>query len=149
MGAMHFEVAIDATRERVWQVMLADETYRHWTAAFSEGSYYVGDWSAGSRILFLAPDPATGREGGMVARIADSRLHEYVSIQHLGTIEDGEEHLDSSWTNAFENYALEEDDGATRLTVSLTHVPDEYTGMMGDLWPKALQVLKDICEHSQ
>ena len=35
--------------------MLADDTYREWTSAFHPGSYYKGDWSEGSKILFLGP----------------------------------------------------------------------------------------------
>ena len=44
MQTQHFSIMIDAPKEKVWHSMLDDETYRDWTAAFSEGSYYEGAW---------------------------------------------------------------------------------------------------------
>jgi uncharacterized protein YndB with AHSA1/START domain len=68
MEKLHFEILINAPRERVWDVMLADETYRDWTSAFHPGSYFKGDWSEGSKMLFLGPNE-DGSEGGMVSTI--------------------------------------------------------------------------------
>ncbi len=62
MEKQHFSIVIKAPKEKVWNTMLEDDTYRKWTEPFAPGSYYKGDWSKGSKILFLAPGEK-GRDG--------------------------------------------------------------------------------------
>ncbi|MBK8800877.1 MAG: hypothetical protein IPN71_02260 [Fibrobacteres bacterium] len=71
MSKLRFSITIQAPKAKVWNTMLADSTYRLWTEVFHAGSHYVGDWSQGSKILFLGPDPDTGMLGGMVSRIKE------------------------------------------------------------------------------
>ena len=129
--------------------MLDDKTYREWTAAFNPGSYYKGDWSKGSKILFLGPDPKTGEEGGMVSRIAENKPYEFISIEHLGIVKNGVEDTTSEearkWAPAFENYTFKEKGGATEVLVEMD-IEDENKKMFEEMWPKALQKLKEIAE---
>ena len=147
MIRLHFSIVIDAPREKVWETMLGDATYRLWTTAFSPGSYYVGDWSEGSKILFLGP----GEKGemGMVSRIAESRRPERVSIEHLGVVRDGKEDTSpeavKGWAGAHENYTFKEKGGATELLVD-TDTTEEYKSMFEETWPRALKTLKDLAE---
>ena len=55
MTRLHYSVDIDAPRQRVWDVLWDDRTYRDWTSAFMEGSHAVSDWREGSKIQFLDP----------------------------------------------------------------------------------------------
>ncbi len=55
MQKLHFKIDINAPKEKVWHTMLDDKTYRIWTEAFMPGSYYKGDWSKGSKMLFIGP----------------------------------------------------------------------------------------------
>lgn len=150
MQKLHFSIIIDAPREKVWHAMLDDEPYREWTAAFNPGSYYKGDWSKGSKILFLGPDPKTGEEGGMVSRIADNKLYEFMSIEHLGVVHNGVEDTTSEearkWTPAFENYTFKEKDGKTELLVDLDS-EEEYAEMFTTMWKDALPKLKEVAER--
>jgi len=91
MQKIHFSIIINAPREKVWETMLGEATYPQWTNSFSPGSYFKGSWDEGSKILFLGQNPDGTGEGGMVSRIKESRLHEFVSIEHLGTISNGVE----------------------------------------------------------
>lgn len=149
MNALHFSIVINAPKAKVWHTMLDDKTYRVWTEAFNAGSHYVGDWSKGSRILFLGPDPNTGKMGGMVSRIAENRLHEYISIEHLGMVQDGVEDTNSdavkAWAGAHENYTFKEKNGKTELLVDM-EITEEFKEMFEDIWPKALQKLKELAE---
>ena len=76
---------------------------------FTAGSYYSGDWSKGSKILFLGPGE-DGKTSGMVARIAENRPYEFISIEHLGEVVNGVEDLTSekvkSWAGAHEDYTF-------------------------------------------
>ena len=140
-----FKAIIDAPKEVVWEAMLGADSYTQWTAPFCEGGYFTGTWEEGSRMEFLAPNG-----DGMVAEIAAVRPHEFVSIRHLGEIRDGVEDTASesvkAWAPVYENYSFEETaDAATELTVDLDTL-QEYEDYMLSAYPKALAVLKEICE---
>ncbi len=149
MEKLHFEIHINAPREKVWDTMLADATYRIWTTPFSPGSYYKGDWSEGSKIIFLGPHPDGGGEGGMVSRIKANRLHEFISIEHIGMVQNGVEDTTSDevkkWTPAFENYTFTPKDGGTMVLVEMD-INEEYKTMFEGMWPKSLAILKELCE---
>jgi len=149
MQKLNFKIDINAPKEKVWHTMLDDATYRLWTTPFSEGSYYKGDWSKGSKILFLGPNPETGKEGGMVSRIAENKHYEYISIEHLGIINDGVEDTTSDevkiWAGALENYTFKEVNGKTTVLVNMD-INDEYKEMFEGMWPKALKKLKELAE---
>lgn len=146
MKKMVFNTFVDAPREKVWDAMLAPDTYRDWTSAFCPGSTYEGSWEPGSRIRFLGPDG-----GGMFSEIAQSRPHELVSIRHLGLVKDGVEDTTSemarAWAGALETYVLSESGAATDLRVEVEATPD-FEEFMTGAWPKALARLKEICERA-
>ncbi len=149
MQKSHFEIYINAPKEKVWDTMLGDATYREWTKAFNVGSYYKGDWSQGSKILFLGPNPDGSGEGGMVSRVQENRQYEFVSVEHVGMIQNGVEDTTSEevkkWIPAFENYTFTEKDGGTEVSVDLD-LADEYKKMFDEMWPKALLLLKELAE---
>lgn len=145
MKTLTFEVTIQAPRALVWSTMLSPEGYRAWTSAFAEGSHYEGSWSAGEKIHFLSPSG-----DGMSSVIAENRPEEFVSIRHLGMIENGVEDTTSdkvrAWAPAYENYLLADVPGGCKLTVSLDTAP-EWEQYMQDTFPKALALLKGLCER--
>ena len=152
---MHFEIEINATVQKVWDTMLADATYREWTETFHTGSYYKGDWSEGSKMLFLGPDENSNKEGGMVSRIKENRKYEFISIEHLGVVTDGVEDTTSeqvmTWLPAFENYTFTDKGGHTLLVIDMEMPETAEAKMMKEMfegmWPKALLKLKEICER--
>ncbi len=151
MQKIHFTVQINAPKEKVWDTMLGDSTYREWTASFHEGSYYKGDWSEGSKMLFLGPDESGKKDGGLVSRIKENRKYEFLSIEHIGLVMDGVEDTESDearkWTPAFENYTFTEKDGGTEVSIDMDIVNEEYKEMFEGMWPKALLKLKEITER--
>lgn len=146
LETLTFETSIAASPHRVWDVMLADETYRQWTEAFTAGSHYEGKWEVGARMRFLDPNG-----GGMISEISELRPAEFLSIKMLGWIIDGVEDTESeavtSWAPGYETYTLEASDGGTVLRVTSDSLP-EYKAMMEAAWPNALARLKQICEET-
>ncbi|HEX4954758.1 MAG TPA: SRPBCC domain-containing protein [Thermoanaerobaculia bacterium] len=144
MNTLHFAITIDAPRAAVWKTMIAPETYRLWTADFAQGSYFEGSWAEGERIRFLGPDGS-----GMVAVIAENRLHEIISIQHLGFVANGVEDTESeavkAWAPLFETYRFTDAGSATEVQVDMDIWP-EHQDYMAETWPKALAKLKALCE---
>jgi hypothetical protein len=144
MKTLHFSTVINAPRQAVWDVMLGAETFRAWTAAFAEGSYFEGAWEQGQKIRFLIPDGS-----GMTSMIAESRPYEFISIKHLGVVKDGVDDTESEaardWAPAYENYTFLDAGSATALKVDVDAPPD-FEAFMEDAWPKALAKLKALCE---
>ena len=138
MAKLQYTITIQAPRALVWETMLAPATYRQWTTAFCEGSYYEGSWEKGSTIRFLSPSGE-----GMRAEIAENRHHEHLSILHKACITaTGEEvPLDP----AFENYSFRDSGSGTELQVE-ADTDEKYEAMFADMWPRSLEALKALCE---
>lgn len=144
MTDLHYAIQINAPREKVWRALLEDATYREWTTVFMPGSHFEGDWSEGSKMLFLGPDPEGGKEGGMAAMVKENRPQEFISLEYHAEIRNGVETPMEG--NGFENYTLEDKDGGTEVSIDLLGLPEEYKDMFNDAWPKALEKLKEIAE---
>lgn len=151
MQKLHFSIVINKQKEHVWNTMLNIDTYRLWTDVFAPDwpdSHYVGDWSKGSKMLFIAPDEK-GQMSGMVSRIRENLPYQYLSIEHIGIVQDGKEDTSSEavkeWAGALENYTFKEIDGTTEVSVDMD-IGEEYEEMFQETWPKALQKLKELAE---
>jgi len=144
MKRSDFTIKINAPREKVWEVLWNDSTYREWTKVFSEGSRAVSDWKEGSKVQFLSE---TGE--GMFSKIAKKVPNEFMSFTHLGVMKDGKElPIDKEtekWSGAQENYTLKEAGGLTELKVELDTV-DDYQEYFNETFPKALAKVKDLAE---
>jgi len=145
MEKLNFSIKINAPREKVYKMMLEDESYRKWTEAFYPGSYAETDWKKGSKALFLGPD-----KDGMVSRIAENIPNEFVSIEHLGLVNKGVEDTTSEaakpWAGAMENYTFRDSEGGTEVLVDMDS-DENYSKMFNEMWPKALGKLKEISEE--
>ena len=151
MKKINLETVINASREKVWDAIVNEPKYRRWTSAFGETSHFEGGWNKGDTIRFLAINKE-GKKEGMVSEIAESNYPEYISIKHLGYIVNGIDDTTSEeirkWAPAFENYTLEkvgEDKTLFKLEMDCI---DEYYDLMMDLWPKAMDKLKEVSEKN-
>lgn len=149
MKKLQYTITIDAPQQAVWNTVVGDASYRDWTSAFNPGSYFEGGWEKGDEIRFLGPDPETGKLGGMYSRIHDSRPFEFVSIEHVGMIQDGQidttSEMVKKWTPAFENYTFKAVDGGTELVIDLD-TSEDFVEDFDEAWPQALQRVKALAE---
>jgi hypothetical protein len=145
---LHFEVRINASKEKVYNTMLDEKYYTQWTSAFNPGSSFRGSWEKGSRIEFLGQD-GKGEIGGMISMIRENQPFRFVSIEHIGIIENGKEIMDSeqalSWSGAMENYTFRDENKSTLLLIDID-ILREFRSFMVEAWPRALKALKEICE---
>lgn len=148
MKKIQFEYFINAAPERVYQVMLAPDTYQKWTAAFNPSSHFKGNWDEGSSIYFVGTDEQ-GNKGGMVSRIQKNIPASCVCIEHLGVLQDGKEVLEGPeielWKGCMECYYFLPSGQGTNLKVELDTI-ESFKSYFSETWPKALEVLKDLCE---
>lgn len=145
---LHFETTINNSPDIVFRIMLEDEAFRKWTVPFNPTSRFTGSWEKGDRILFLGTEP-DGKSGGMLCRIRENIPGKFLSIESVREVVDGkevtgEEHP-GSWRGSLENYSLKLTDGRTLLCVD-TDIPADFKPFFLEKWPKALEILKELCE---
>lgn len=146
--ALHYEIIIKANPQTVWDIMLGKDTYPKWTAIFKEGSYFEGDWSLNSEMLFLGPDDE-GNIGGMASRITENIPQEVLSIEHYGVVNNGvvdtDEESIKMWAPAYETYHFSQADAGTDLRVEMK-MNESFDDYFNETWPLALVHLRDLCE---
>ena len=140
MEKLSFEIEINAIPEKVWSVLWGDISYRQWTTAFTEGSFYMGTLEEGSTVKFLDP-----KNNGMYSRVEKNIPHEEMKFVHLGEIYDGIE-TPRDWGEATERYILKEDDEGTNLTVEI-QTPSEFKEFFEEKFPTALGIVKNLSEN--
>ena len=144
--SLRFTESIQAAPERVWETMLARPTYEAWTRPFSEGSTYEGTWGEGERIRVLGPGGC-----GVLAEVAAFRPAEFLSLHHIGEVRDGVEAPglpeSGGCAGPFENYTLTRLETGTELVVEVD-VKAEYEEFMAEAFPKALAILRELCEEA-
>ncbi len=152
MNELQFKTSINAPVSKIYDYMLGisnKSTYEQWVSVFNPTSTYEGSWDKGSKILFLGLDE-NGEKGGMVSRIIENNLYQFLSIQHYGLFMGNKEITEGpeveKWANGIENYTFEENNGTTTITVDL-QITEDLIDYMNETFPKALDNLKKICEE--
>lgn len=148
LDTIHFQTIIKAPVDTVYRTMLDQQTYQAWTAVFNPTSRYEGSWEKGAKIHFLGEDKE-GNCGGMVSRIKENIPTRFVSIEHLGILQNGQEITTGpeveAWAGSLENYTFTEEDGQTLVSVDADSNKD-FHAYFFETWPKALAKLKELCE---
>jgi uncharacterized protein YndB with AHSA1/START domain len=146
---LHFEIMIAAPAEKVQRLMLADQSYREWTALFNPGSFYEGSWDEGAEIRFIGLNE-NGEKEGMIGHIAVHKPQQYVSIAYTGVMDKGVDRFTGPDVDALasgrEEYRFVARDGHTLLVIDMDD-PGPYADYFKETWPLALQKLKEICER--
>lgn len=150
MKKLHLEKLINAPRQKVWENIVNEAPYKEWAAEFMPGSTFEGSWEKGAKIQFVSKNEQ-GELEGMSSEIADNRPQEFISIKHVGFIKNGIEDTTSEevkkWTPSYENYTLTEQDGKTLFALDMD-VAEDYEEMFKEMWPKAMDKLKEISERA-
>ena len=147
MKKIQFHIDIQAPREKVWDILWQDSSYRKWTSVFAEGSHAVSTWNEGEKILFI--DPAGS---GMYSMIEKMDVPVLMSFKHLGVLKDGKElpSDDAStqkWSGAHETYTLKENGASTRLDVTMD-TEESHKEYFENTFPKALAIVKELSERT-
>jgi uncharacterized protein YndB with AHSA1/START domain len=145
---LHFEIPINAPVQRVYSTMLDQQQYQQWTAAFNPSSHYKGTWETSSTMHFVGIDK-DGNEEGMVSVVRENIPNKFLSVEHLGMLKGGKEITTGpeveGWAGALENYTFRGEGGKTVVLVDMDAHP-EFTAYFRETWPKALALLKQLCE---
>lgn len=148
MQILHFSTTINAPVVKVRSTMLNHPTYEQRISAF--GEWWTYEWSRDkwSDIRFI---DTSGQ--GMISKILENKLYEYISIQNLWEIMYNKktnklETLIYESESIYENYTFSKiDKSTTKLDIEMTGLPDAYGDMFREMRPKALVILKKLCQQ--
>ncbi|MBT8220447.1 MAG: SRPBCC domain-containing protein [Bacteroidia bacterium] len=148
METLQFSVLIEASPEVVYKTIIDPSHFQKWTSIFSPTSYFEGNWAEGSKMRFLAKDEE-GNLSGMLSRIKKNTPNQFISIEHYGWIQNDKEVTAGkdveAIKGALENYTITKEDNLTKVTIDSDAFP-EMEDFFLETWPKALEILKEICE---
>lgn len=149
MEKLQFTIDIPAPALKVYEAMLglnSKSTYESWASVFNPTSTYEGSWNKGDKIYFVGTDEK-GEKAGMISQVEENNPAVFVSVRHYGFVQGNEEvtegEMVEKWAGGHENYTFTENKGNTKVTVDID-VIDEYLDYFKDMYPKALEALKNI-----
>jgi hypothetical protein len=144
METLEFKIEINASKQKVWEVLWNDLTYRQWTNVFCEGTYAVSDWNEGSKIHFLSPNG-----DGMNSIIEKKIDNEYIVFKHISELKDfiamSVDEKSEEWSGAKEIYTLSETNGRTDLNVKMD-VIEKYVDYFNSTFRQGLEIVKKLSE---
>ncbi len=144
MKELQYSIEIDAPRERVWDTLWQDATFRDWASIIDPETYMVGDLKEGNEIQFISA--ANGY--GVTSLVKKVIVGEFLLLNHSADTQDtGKREREKEWTGGEESYSLTEKDHKTTLKVAFG-VPPEMEEYFKVAYPKALERVKVLAERS-
>jgi len=144
MRKLHFTIAIQASKERVWNTLWEDKTFRDWASNIDEGTYMEGVMIEGNEVQFISFVNGYG-----VTSLVEKLIpNEFVLFRQMADTKDsGERERENEWTGGTESYSLAEKDAITTLTVDMDVPPGQEENFKNSL-PKALERVKILAEKT-
>ena len=145
MTTLEFKIEINTSKEKVWNTLWNDETYRKWTNVFCEGTYAVSNWNEGDKIHFLSPN------GEGMNSIIDKKIeNEYIAFKHLSSMKNFKEmpidDESQKWTGSLETYRLTQNNSTTLLEVKIDTL-EKYIDYFKTTFPNGLEMVKTLSEN--
>lgn len=145
MREMQFRVEVHATKEKVWNTLWQDETFRQWAGIIDPGTYMSGELKEGNEVQFISSENGYG----VISLVEKLIEGEFLLFRHRAdTKEGGKGEREKEWTGGAESYRLAEKDGTTTLTASFD-VPPELEEYFKVNYPKALDRVKILAERKK
>jgi len=147
MEKLKYQIEVNASAEKIWDVLWNEKSYSQWTHFFSPGSRMATDWQIGGKTYFTD----SGKKNGMVSTIAKIEKPKLLIFKHLGEIRDGVEDIESesvkAWNGALEGYYLEQKDHKTTLKIEVD-ADQSFKEMMDGGFRKGLEIIKQLSENN-
>jgi hypothetical protein len=146
MEKLEFKIEIEATKDRIWNILWSDTTYRQWTNVFCEGTYAVSDWNEGDKIHFLTPSGE-----GMNSMIESKIECEYMAFKHLSELKNFQEmpidEAAKEWSGAMETYRLISSGSSGTVLHVIMDCLEQYCDYFKNTFPKGLAIVKQLSEN--
>lgn len=145
MKEMQFSVEIHAPKEKVWETLWQDETFRQWASIIDPETYMVGELKEGNEVQFISAENGYG----VTSLVEEVVANDFLLLRHRTDTQDsGERERADEWSGGTESYRLAEKDDTTTLTVAFD-VPPELEEYFTVNYPKALEQVKILAEDKK
>lgn len=142
MNKMQFQVEINAPKEKVWNTLWQDETFKQWAGIIDPGTYMTGVLKEGNEVQFISAENGYG----ITSLVEKLTPNEFLLLKHSADTQgSGKEEREKEWTGGKESYHLAEKDSVTTLTTAFD-VPPEMEEYFKVHYPKALEQVKSLAE---
>ena len=139
-GSTTGSVEINASADKVWQVLTDLEKIKEWAAAFHEGTTAETTWKEGDGIVWKDGDGNIGASGVVL-------LYDRPRKLEMGYYDDFEKTPPAEPDDYHEVFTLTEQDGKTTLKFSGGKLAMKYVKMHQPMWKDAIERIKKIAER--
>jgi len=142
MKELQLSVHINAPKEKVWNALWEDQSFREWAGIIDPGTYTVGELIEGNEIQFISAENGYG-----VTSLVEKLIpNEYLLLRHSADTQDtGTREREKQWAGGSEQYSLAEEQGGTTLSV-VFDVPAELEELLKVSYHKAFEKVKELAE---
>jgi hypothetical protein len=138
---------IQASKEKIWDVLTTDEYTREWFSEFSEGTFVITDWQVGSKALFIDES-----KSGLIATVASNKPGQELILEYQGMVADGQEDFESEQARGVigyrECYWLRPSENGYTLDIE-SDMGSEYFDFMSQAWDRSLVKIKALAENDE
>ncbi len=143
MKEIHYSISINASKEKVWEILWEDKTFRVWANIIDEGTYMLGEMKEGNEIQYIS----SLNGYGVTSRIEKLNPNEFILLRHSAdTKESGQQNRENEWTGGIESYLLMEKNGVTNLLIKID-IPLEQEESFNEKLPRVLKCIKTLAEN--
>lgn len=145
MKRLRFSIEINVPREKVWNTLWDDHSFRDWANLIDEGTYMVGELDEGRQVQWISASSGYG-----VTSLVEKLIpNEIVVFRHLAdTMENGFLERENEWSGGQEIYSLQANKTGTTLIVELD-APPEQVETFQEILPKVLARVKVLAEANR
>ena len=141
---MRYSIEINASKEKIWEVLWSDPTLRKWAGIIDEGTYLDGELEEGNEVNFMS---ASGY--GVTSRVEELVPYQRMVFKQIADVKvskDGSlERREKQWEGGLETYELKDSQGHIELSLE-QDVPDELVEYFEKKIPEALECIKTLAE---
>ncbi|MHA4895068.1 SRPBCC family protein [Pedobacter sp. PWIIR3] len=132
-------VEINASDDKIWNVLTSTEMIREWANAFEPGTGVQSEWTEGAVVHWTDGSNTKVMKGRVVVSYPAKMLK-------IGYFEDLNADDDAELGEYEEHYLLTEEAGKTQLTIETGPLTDSYIEKLTPQWDQALSIIKALAE---
>lgn len=147
MVTLEYQVEINASLDKVWDLLWNEKTYPEWTQFFMQGSQLKTDWKINGKTYFLDAE-----NNGIVGTIKSMNEPHEIIFSHLGTFKNGVEDTKSrdvvEWSGYEEKYFLRDIGNYQTELRAVFHTENDQKEFMESAFAKGFALIKNLAEKS-
>ncbi|MFN7161189.1 MAG: SRPBCC domain-containing protein [Candidatus Gracilibacteria bacterium] len=141
---MQHSIQINASKEKVWDVLWSDKSFRDWANIIDEGTYIDGDLQEGKEVNVMS---ASGY--GVTVKVEKLTPYQFLLFKQVADIKVGKdgavEKREKEWEGGSESYELKEKEGKVELIIT-EDVPENLVEYFDEKLPEVLERIKVLAE---